>query len=229
MKAMILAAGKGERMLPLTRDTPKPLLQAGGKALIQYHVEALAAAGYRDIIINHAWLGQQIEDFLGDGSKFEVTIRYSSEGEPLETAGGVIKALPLLGDEPFLIVNGDIWTDYSFSTLLEKTAMQSLAHLVLVDNPSHHPKGDYKLESGSGLLHRDGPQKANRYTYSGIALLHPDLFTGMRVEKKALAPVWEALMPLGRVSGEYYAGEWFDIGTVERLQALNKHLQERKR
>ena len=229
MKAMILAAGKGERMQPLTRHTPKPLLPAGGKALIQYHVEKLAAAACEEIIINHAWLGQQIEAFLGDGSQFGVKIRYSAEGEPLETAGGIIRALPLLGSKPFLIVNGDIWTDYSFSSLLKRNAMQGLAHLVLVANPSHHPQGDYYLEVDSGLVRKDVPVGAEALTYSGMALIDPALFAGMSDGKMALAPVWESYMAKDKVSGECYHGEWFDIGTVERLQALENYLQDKKR
>lgn len=229
MKAMILAAGKGERMLPLTRHTPKPLLQAGGKPLIQHHVENLAAAACDEIIINHAWLGQQIEAFLGDGSQFGVDIRYSAEGEPLETAGGIIRALPLLGSEPFLIINGDIWTDYSFSSLLKKNDMQGLAHLVLVANPAHHPQGDYYLEADSGLVRKDIPVGAGSLTYSGMALIDPALFAGMSDGKMALAPVWESYMAKDKVSGECYHGEWFDIGTVERLQALENYLQDRQR
>ena len=143
MKAMILAAGKGERMRPLTLTTPKPLVRAGGVPLIEYHLRALAAAGFTDIVINHAWLGQQIEDYLGDGSRYGVSIQYSAEGEPLETGGGIFRALPLLGDEAFLVVNGDIWTDYDFSVL--HPSITGLAHLVLADNPAHHPTGDFSL------------------------------------------------------------------------------------
>ncbi|MEE4465255.1 sugar phosphate nucleotidyltransferase, partial [Azotobacter chroococcum] len=146
MKAMILAAGKGERLRPLTLHTPKPLVRAGGVPLIEYHVRALAAAGFRELVINHAWLGAQIEAYLGDGARFGVRIAYSAEGEPLETGGGIQRALPLLGEAPFLLVNGDIWTDYAFAEL--RRPLAGLAHLVLVDNPAHHPEGDFCLEAG---------------------------------------------------------------------------------
>lgn len=212
MKAMILAAGKGERMRPLTLTTPKPLVRAGGVPLIEYHLCALAAAGFTDIVINHAWLGQQIEDYLGDGSRFGVGIQYSPEGEPLETGGGIFRALPLLGDEAFVVVNGDIWTDYDFSVLHQP--INGLAHLVLADNPNHHPAGDFTLVGGQ--VH-DGQPDTPTLTYSGIAVLHPQLFDGCTAGAFKLAPLLRRAMADGQVSGERLNGRWVDVGTHERL------------
>ncbi|CAH0225002.1 N-acetylmuramate alpha-1-phosphate uridylyltransferase MurU [Pseudomonas brassicacearum] len=212
MKAMILAAGKGERMRPLTLTTPKPLIRVGGVPLIEYHLRALARAGFTEIVINHAWLGQQIEDHLGDGSRFGVNIRFSPEGEPLETGGGIFRALPLLGDEAFVVVNGDVWTDYDFSAL--RRPLEGLAHLVLVDNPEHHPDGDFVLVDGK-VHDRHGP--ADNLTYSGIAVLHPRLFDGCSDGAFKLAPLLRAAMAEGRVSGEHLKGHWVDVGTHERL------------
>lgn len=212
MKAMILAAGKGERMRPLTLTTPKPLVRAGGVPLIEYHLRALAAAGFTDIVINHAWLGQQIEDYLGDGSRFGVSIQYSPEGEPLETGGGIFRALPLLGDEAFVVVNGDIWTDYDFSVLHQP--INGLAHLVLADNPNHHPAGDFTLVGGQ--VH-DGQPDTPTLTYSGIAVLHPQLFDGCTTGAFKLAPLLRRAMADGQVSGERLNGRWVDVGTHERL------------
>ncbi|NUT77235.1 nucleotidyltransferase family protein [Pseudomonas sp. C1C7] len=212
MKAMILAAGKGERMRPLTLTTPKPLVRAGGVPLIEYHLQALAAAGFTEIVINHAWLGQQIEDYLGDGSRFGVSIQYSAEGEPLETGGGIFRALPLLGDDAFVVVNGDIWTDYDFSVLHQPIV--GLAHLVLAENPAHHPSGDFQLIDGQ--VHDGQPGTAN-LTYSGIAVLHPQLFEGCSAGAFKLAPLLRDAMANGQVSGERLNGLWVDVGTHERL------------
>ena len=212
MKAMILAAGKGERMRPLTLTTPKPLVRAGGVPLIEYHLRALAAAGFTDIVINHAWLGQQIEDYLGDGSRYGVSIQYSAEGEPLETGGGIFRALPLLGDEAFVVVNGDIWTDYDFSVLHQP--INGLAHLVLVRNPPHHPAGDFSLVENQ--VH-DGQPQAPTLTYSGIAVLHPQLFDGCTAGAFKLAPLLRKAMADGLVTGEQLRGHWVDVGTHERL------------
>ncbi|WP_219273793.1 N-acetylmuramate alpha-1-phosphate uridylyltransferase MurU [Pseudomonas sp. Xaverov 83] len=213
MKAMILAAGKGERMRPLTLHTPKPLIQAGSKRLIEYHLEALAKAGFTDIVINHAWLGQQIEGYLGDGAQYGVRIQYSAEGEPLETGGGIFKALPLLGDEPFLVVNGDIWTDYDFASL--KQPLNGLAHLVMVDNPPHHPSGgDFYIKDGA--LH-DAAPGADNLTFSGISVLHPELFAGCSTGAFKLAPLLRDAMAKGLVTGEHMNGRWIDVGTLERL------------
>lgn len=212
MKAMILAAGKGERMRPLTLTTPKPLIRVGGVPLIEYHLRALARAGFTEIVINHAWLGQQIEDHLGDGSRFGVRIHFSPEGEPLETGGGIFRALPLLGNEAFVVVNGDIWTDYDFSTL--RRPLEGLAHLVLVDNPEHHPDGDFILADGK--VH-EGGAPADKLTYSGIAVLHPRLFDGCSDGAFRLAPLLCKAMAEERVSGEHLEGHWVDVGTHERL------------
>jgi MurNAc alpha-1-phosphate uridylyltransferase len=212
MKAMILAAGKGERMRPLTLHTPKPLIRAGGVPLIEYHLRALRDAGVTDVVINHAWLGQQIEDYLGDGRQLGLNIGYSPEGEPLETGGGIFRALPLLGDEPFVIVNGDIWTDYDFQRL--RKPLSGLAHLVLIDNPAHNPGGDFSLLDGQ--VHNQSEQ-GSRLTYSGIAVLHPQLFAACTDGPFKLAPLLRAAMDRGLVSGEYFDGHWVDVGTPERL------------
>ena len=212
MKAMILAAGKGERMRPLTLTTPKPLVRAGGVPLIEYHLQALAAGGFTEVVINHAWLGQQIEDYLGDGSRYGLSIQYSPEGEPLETGGGIFRALPLLGDEAFVVVNGDIWTDYDFRALRQPIA--GLAHLVLADNPAHHPNGDFILVDGQV---RDADADAQTLTYSGIAVLHPQLFEGCSAGAFKLAPLFRKAMAAGQVTGERLEGQWVDVGTYERL------------
>ena len=217
MKAMILAAGRGERMRPLTDHTPKPLLRAGGKPLIQHHIERLAAAGIRELVINHAHLGEQIEAALGDGSKFGVEIRYSPEAQALETGGGIFRALPLLGPDPFLVVNGDVWTDVDLARLALDDA--DLAHLVLVDNPSHNPEGDFALVAG-----RVQSAGEPRLTFSGIGLYRPELFDGQRPGAFPLAPLLRHAMAWGRVGGRYHAGYWFDIGTPERLAALDARL-----
>jgi MurNAc alpha-1-phosphate uridylyltransferase len=218
MKAMILAAGKGERLRPLTLHTPKPLVRAGGVPLIEYHLRALQAAGFVDLVINHAWLGQQIEDHLGDGKAFGLNIRYSPEGEPLETGGGIFRALPFLGDAPFLVVNGDIWTDCDFSAL--KAPTKGLAHLVLVDNPAHHPAGDFALVDG--LVSDDA--SLPRLTYSGIAVLHPQLFAGCSDGPFKLAPLLREAMAKGQVTGEHFSGRWVDVGTHERLAEVEQIL-----
>ncbi|MCO7518822.1 MULTISPECIES: N-acetylmuramate alpha-1-phosphate uridylyltransferase MurU [unclassified Pseudomonas] len=222
MKAMILAAGKGERMRPLTLHTPKPLVPAAGKPLIEYHLEALARAGITEVVINHAWLGQQIEDHLGDGQRFGLSIRYSPEGEPLETGGGIFKALPLLGEAPFLLVNGDIWTDYDFARL--QAPLSGLAHLVLVDNPGHHDRGDFRLTDGQV---RDGDAAPGTLTYSGISVLAPALFDGCQPGAFKLAPLLRQAMAEGRVSGEHYSGQWVDVGTLERLADVERLIGER--
>lgn len=219
MKAMILAAGKGERLRPLTLHTPKPLVRAGGVPLIEYHIQALARAGFDELVINHAWLGEQIEAHLGTGDRFGIRIRYSPEGEPLETGGGIHRALSLLGDEPFAVVNGDIWTDYDFAAL--KRPLAGLAHLVLVDSPAHHPSGDFTL--ADGRVEEGGAVDA-RLTYSGIALLDPRLFDGCNAGAFKLAPLLRRAMTAGRVSGERHDGRWVDVGTHERLAEVERIL-----
>ena len=223
MKAMILAAGKGERLRPLTLHTPKPLVRAGGVPLIEYQLRALRRAGFDQLVINHAWLGQQIEDYLGDGARFEVSIRYSAEGEPLETGGGIFKALPLLGDEAFVIANGDIWTDFDYASLHGALAEGDLAHLVLVDNPGHHARGDFCLRDGRVSDYREGEPSL---TYSGIAVLHPALFDGCDPGAFKLAPLLRQAMAAGRVSGVQHTGRWVDVGTHERLADVERQLAE---
>ena len=220
MKAMILAAGLGTRTRPLTDHTPKPLLEIGGIPLIVWHIERLAHDGFQDIVINIAHLGYQIPEALGDGSEWGVKISYSDEQEEgaLESAGGIIKALPLLGDETFLVVNGDIWCEYDFEK--DKILPHSiLAHLILVPNPDHNPKGDFSLQ---GTVVHDGGVK--KYTFSGIGYYSPKLFDSLTYGKRALAPILIEAMREGRVTGELFEGEWRDIGTPERLSELNIHL-----
>ena len=218
MKAMILAAGKGERLRPLTLQTPKPLVPVAGVPLIEYHLRALAAAGVTEVVINHAWLGAQIEAHLADGARFGLSIAYSPEGEPLETGGGILRALPLLGDEPFILVNGDIFTDYPFTDLALvdlSWPLPGLAHLVLLDNPAHHPQGDFTLLADGQLA--DAQPGQSSLTYSGIAVLSPQLFAGCEPGAFKLAPLLRQAMAQGLVSGERYAGNWIDVGSYERL------------
>lgn len=219
MKAMILAAGSGERMRPLTDTTPKALLKAGGKHLIEYHLLALADAGIREVVINHAHLGEQFEPALGDGSRYGVNITYSPEGNSgLETGGGIFNALPLLGDDPFMVINADVWTDYPFEHLLHQPAGQ--AHLVLVSNPPQHPEGDFALQ-GDRVL----PGGASRLTFSGIGIYRPSLFATCEAGTFPLAPLLRAAVLQSEVSGEHYSGRWFDVGTPERLQQLDQLLR----
>jgi MurNAc alpha-1-phosphate uridylyltransferase len=221
MKAMILAAGKGERMRPLTLHTPKPLVRAGGVPLIEYHLIALRKAGFDELVINHAWLGQQIEDHLGDGQRFGLSIRYSPESEPLETGGGIFRALPLLGEEPFVIVNGDVWTDYDPALL--RRPLSGLAHLVLIDNPAHHPTGDFRLIEGQV---READGNGSCLTYSGIAMLDPKLFAASTAGAFKLAPLLREAMGRGQVTGEHFGGRWIDVGTPERLAEVERALAE---
>ena len=217
MKAMILAAGRGERMRPLTDTTPKPLLTVAGKALIEYHIEALAKAGITELVINCAWLGQKIIDKLGDGKQYGVNIVYSDEGkQALETAGGIIHAMDLLGNDPFIVINGDIWCDYDFSKLPKKPV--GLAHLVMTNNPEHNPQGDFVLQN-DGFLKADGD---NRLTFSGIGVYKPALFAGLPEGKQPLAPLLRSAMQNNKITGEKHPGKWQDIGTPERLDELNQ-------
>lgn len=215
---MILAAGRGERMRPLTNTTPKSLLQVGGQTLIVYHILALREAGIDEIVINHAWLGELITDYLGDGDQYGVQIHYSDEsGGALETAGGIVKALPLLGEAPFVVVNADIFTDYAYQNLPQRP--DGLAHLVMVDNPPQHPDGDFVLSAGR-LRAAAGP----RLTFSGIGLYEPKLFADCQPGLLPLAPLLRAAMARNEVSGEHYRGQWQDIGTPARLAELNASL-----
>jgi N-acetyl-alpha-D-muramate 1-phosphate uridylyltransferase len=223
MKAMILAAGRGERMRPLTDNVPKPLLVAGGRPLIVHLIDALAAAGYRELVINHSYLGATLEQALGDGSRYGVRIDYSSESDgALETGGGIYRALPLLG-ERFIAVNGDIATDFPFARLAQTKL--DLAHLVLIDNPVHHPKGDFVLrDDGRVSDQADVP----RVTFAGIGVYRAELFAGCAPGKFQLAPLLRGAMGLGRVTGERYTGRWMDVGTPERLAELDRALSARK-
>jgi N-acetyl-alpha-D-muramate 1-phosphate uridylyltransferase len=221
MKAMILAAGRGERMRPLTDHTPKPLLEVGGKPLIVWHIERLAAAGFRELVINHAHLGERIEEALGNGSRFGVSIEYSSEGEALETAGGIANALYLLGEAPFLVVNGDIFTNYDFTRLGHGLDGGLMAWLVLVDNPEHNGKGDFALQGD-----RVVEQGREMHTFSGIGVYRPELFAAIAPGSKArLAPLLREAMRSGKVGGEYHAGFWTDVGTPQRLAELDATLK----
>ena len=212
---MILAAGLGTRMRPLTNHTPKPLLEVGGKPLIVWHIERLKDAGFRDIVINVAYLGQKIIDYLGDGSQYGVNIQFSDEQDEgaLETAGGIVKALPLLSDT-FLVVNGDVWTDffYDSSFIMEDNI---LAHLILVDNPPHNPKGDFPLDISD-----------NRYTFSGIGYYSKAMFTDLEYGKQPLAPLLFEALDNMQLTTEYYVGGWYDIGTPQRLDSLNIELSK---
>ncbi|MCX7213941.1 MAG: nucleotidyltransferase family protein [Burkholderiales bacterium] len=224
MRTMILAAGRGERMRPLTDTCPKPLLPAGGLPLIGWHLRRLAGAGLRDVVINHAWLGEQIERTLGDGSDWGLSIRYSPEAQALETAGGIVQALPLLGDEPFLVINGDIWCDWNparartIAARLE--ALDWLAWCVLVDNPDHHPRGDFLLDGG-----RLADGEAPRLTFSGIGVYRPALFRSVaRGTRAPLAPLLREAAARRRAGAERHDGRWTDVGTPQRLAALDAQL-----
>lgn len=219
MKAMILAAGRGQRMMPLTMNMPKPLLKVHDKPLIVWHIERLAKAGFKDIVINHAYLGQQIEQALGGGEQWGVKIQYSPEQHALETAGGIANALPLLGDAPFIVVNGDVFTEMPFP---ESLSPGMLAHLVMVDNPTQHPEGDFVLKNNK--LSIDGGQKL---TFSGVGVYSPNLFKDViRGEPAKLAPLLKSAMMDHLVSGEHYQGVWHDIGTPQRLAQIDAQVKE---
>ncbi|BCX88730.1 N-acetyl-alpha-D-muramate 1-phosphate uridylyltransferase [Methylomarinovum tepidoasis] len=222
MKAMILAAGRGERLRPLTDRLPKPLVEVAGKPLIVHLIEALAQAGFRELVVNLGYRGVQIREALGDGGTFGVDIAYSPEPEVvLETGGGIFQALPQLSD-PFLVVNGDVGTDYPFACLSALPSGDDLAHLVLVPNPPHHPAGDFALEAGRVL-----PAGTRRYTFSGIGVYRQALFAGCRPGRFPLAPLLRRAAAAGRASGEAYQGAWSDIGTPERLSAWRRQLRKR--
>jgi MurNAc alpha-1-phosphate uridylyltransferase len=218
---MILAAGRGERMRPLTDMTPKPLLQVGGKPLIVWHLERLAKAGFRDIVINHAHLGEQIEASLGNGARWGLSIQYSAEGQALETAGGIAKALHLLGEAHFLVVNGDTFTDIDFHGLKAVLRSDQLAHLVLVDNPRQHPAGDFVLQNG-----RVVPDGDVRLTFSGTGVYRPALFQAVQPGQSAkLAPLLRDAIAMGKVTATHHRGVWHDIGTPQRLHELDTQLK----
>jgi MurNAc alpha-1-phosphate uridylyltransferase len=218
MKAMILAAGRGERMRPLTDLTPKPLLKAGGLPLLEHTIVRLSASGFREVIVNTAHLGEQIVEYFGDGSRWGVNLQYSPEETALETGGGIFRALPMLGPEPFLVINGDIACNFPYETLKKRKI--PLAHLVLVPNPPHHPAGDFAL-SENGLVESVGSEK---FTFSGVGVYRPELFSDCQEPRFPLAPLLRSAMGAGGVTGEVFGGFWMDIGTVERLEAFDRHL-----
>jgi len=225
MKAMILAAGMGNRMRPLTLHTPKPLLEVGGKSLIVWHIEKLQKIGVTEIVINTAWLGEKLANTLGDGSQFGVTILWSHEGEGLETAGGIINALPLLGTDPFILVNGDVWTTMDFSTLLDVDLGDKQAHLVLVDNPPQHTKGDFILANDLAYTFEQD-QLGEALTYSGVAVLKPKMFVGLENGKRPLAPLLKQAMQQQQVSAEKMQAIWVDVGTPDRLEQLDQQIKQ---
>ena len=227
MKAMILAAGLGNRMRPLTLHTPKPLLEVGSKPLIVWHIEKLAAIGVSEIVINTAWLGEKLAQALGDGSQFGIKILWSHEGEGLETAGGIINALPLLGDEPFILVNGDVWTTMDFAPLLNVELGENLAHLVLVQNPEQHPNGDFTLADGKAYTF-DQQISGENLTFSGVSVIHPKMFAGLEAGKRPLAPLLKAAMLENKIAASKLTGIWVDVGTPERLNALDLMIREGK-
>lgn len=223
MKAMILAAGRGERMRPLTDSLPKPLIPVAGKPLIQHHLENLRAAGVHQFVINLGWLGDRIHEALGNGAKLGVHIRYSKEGWPaLESGGGIFRALPLLGADPFIVVNGDVYADYPWPKLVQQAHRlppEVLAHLVLVPNPEHNPQGDFALE-----VDRITNAEAGRYTFSGISIHRPEFFEGCTGGHFPLLPLWRKAAEQGCMTGEVYRGLWSDVGTRERLAKLERRL-----
>lgn len=227
MRAMILAAGLGKRMQPLTAQLPKPLLQVGTKTLIEHQVERLANAGISGIVINHFYLGGMIQELLRDGAKYRVPIEYSREPILLDTAGGIIKALPKLRDDSFIVVNADVWTDFDFSQLQPVDGVDRLAHLVLVQNAEHNPQGDFQIDA-EGQVHEERHPQERRLTFSGISVMHKNLFQGFPIQPRSVVPLLKAAMEQNKVTGEVYDGEWIDIGTPERLQALNTQLAHKQ-
>lgn len=220
---MVMAAGRGERLRPLTDTLPKPLAPVAGKPLIVYHLEALAKAGVRDVVINLSWLGERIKAALGDGREHGVRIHYSEEGPvPLETAGGIFNALPLLGPEPFLVVNGDVWTDIDFGHLVLDDAAD--ASLVLVPNPAHNPRGDFALD-GDAVIERDSARQS--YTYSGVGRYRPEFFSGCSPGKFPLLPLLKRAIAARRLRGQLHQGEWCDVGSIERLRELDSRVRSR--
>ena len=225
MKAMILAAGLGNRMRPLTLYKPKPLLEVGGKALIVWHIEKLKNIGVTEIIINSAWLADVLIGALGDGSQFGVNIRWTREDEGLETAGGIINALPLLGTEPFILVNGDVWTTFDFAALLDVKLGENLAHLVFVENPEQHPKGDFTLQNGRAYTF-DQEKQGENLTFSGISIIDPKMFEDLEQGKRPLAPLLKQGMLDGKILAEKMSTAWVDVGTPERLTALDLQIRQ---
>ena len=224
MKTMILAAGLGERMRPLTDATPKPLLRVAGIPLIEHQIRRLVFADLRDLVINVSHLAEQIESYCGDGARWGARITYSREERPLETAGGIQHAMPLLGDQPFLVVNGDVWTDFPFRQMVDRPLAEGeLVRLLLVDNPEQHPMGDFSLNKGK-IAHR--PIEQSGFTYAGIGLYHPRMFAGLAAGKMPLRPLLDEAIDRGQLGGQYYRGDWEDVGTPERLADLDARIQE---
>ncbi len=226
MRAMILAAGLGKRMRPLTDNLPKPLLKAGKKTLIEHQIDRLVAGGITGAVINHFYLGGLIEQALGDGSRFGLDLSYSREPILLDTAGGIIKCLPMLKDDSFIVVNSDVWTDFDFSTLQPVNGEQRLAHLVLVDNAEHNPAGDFHL-NGEGLVRNGQAGDGSSLTFSGISVMHRNLFKGFPIQPRSVVPLLQEAMRKDQVSGEHFQGEWIDVGTPERLADVNTKLAEK--
>ena len=220
MRAMILAAGLGKRMQPLTANLPKPLLKVAGKTLIEHQIERLVAGGVSGIVINHFYLGGMIEELLGNGSKYGTSISYSREPIRLETAGGIIKALPKLEDDCFIVTNADIWTDFDFSSLQAVDGVERLAHLVLVENADHNPHGDFYIDE-KGRVHEDHSARDQRLTFSGISVMHKNLFKDFPIQPRSMVPLLQEAMLDDQVSGEVFEGMWMDIGTPERLREIN--------
>lgn len=219
---MILAAGRGERMRPLTDTTPKPLLQVGGKPLIEYHLDALARGGVREVVINLSWKGAQLRQALGDGSRFGLTLHYSDEGEvALETGGGIVKALPLLGPDPFIVVSGDIWSDFPLTRAASALCAADVAHFVLVPNPQFHLRGDFGLSGGRVTV-----SGAPLYTYANIGVFRPEFFAGYGAERFPLVKPMREWIGRGQVSGELYEGAWCNVGTPPQLEALDRQLRQ---
>lgn len=228
MKAMILAAGLGQRMRPLTDHTPKPLLMVGGKPLLQHHLERIRAAGIHQVVINLAYLGHKIQEFAGDGSRFGLNIQYSPEPEPLETAGGILRALPLLGESPFLLINGDVWCDLDLASFRHfSLSAPTLGHLLLVPNPAFHPKGDFALDEHNNLIPDPDQRHPHRLTFAGISLLDPALIKNYP-HCRTKFPLGEVLhfgVAQGVLTGESHNGRWSDVGTPDRLQELDTYLK----
>ncbi len=218
MKAMLLAAGFGKRMMPLTQNMPKPLLGVRGKPLIEWRIEALAKAGIKDIMINHGYLGQQIVDYLGEGERYGVSLHYSPEKTPLETAGGIAKVIEFFEGNPFVVVNSDVVTDFDFAPLLQHDLKSNLAHLVMIKNPEHNPQGDFSIDAQGKLQLAD----QNTVTFSGISVLHSDLFSWYRCSEGPLKPLLLKALSDQKITAQVFRGEWVDVGTPERLNEVNK-------